>query len=292
MMSDDTVGNAPSGKNWLERLSDLLLREPQDRKQLVQLLRDAEHRHLLDPDALEMIEGVMNVSDLQVRDIMIPRSQMCVVDEEEEPETFLPKIIELGHSRFPVITEDKDQVIGILHAKELLGMFVQSNKESFNLRAILRPAAFIPESKRLNILLKEFRANHYHMAIVVDEYGGVSGLVTIEDVLEQIVGDIEDEFDVEEEVNIKKHDTNTYTINALTPVEDFNEYFDTHISDEDIDTIGGLIIRGLEHVPSRGEVYHIQQFNFKVLSSDKRRIRLLECVIDEPAVNAEEPDPS
>lgn len=288
MMSEDTLGPAPSGKNWLERLSKVLLREPQDRNQLVQLLRAAEHRHLLDADALEMIEGVMNVSDLQVRDIMIPRSQMCVVDEDEDPEVFLPKIIELGHSRFPVITEDKDQVIGILHAKELLSMFVQNSKDSFNLRALLRPAVFVPESKRLNVLLKEFRANHYHMAIVVDEYGGVSGLVTIEDVLEQIVGDIEDEYDVDEDVYIKKHDNHVYTINALTPIEDFNDYFNTNISDDEVDTIGGLIIRGLEHVPHRGEVYNYQEFHFKVLSSDKRRIRLLECVIQPPVESTQE----
>lgn len=282
MMSEEATEPSAIGKHWLEKLSRLLLREPQDRQQLVSLLRDAEHRHLLEQDALEMIEGVLNVSDQQVRDIMIPRSQMCVVEIDEQPSDFLPNIIEIGHSRFPVIGESKDEVIGILHAKELLRLLVQEPSQTFSLKAILRPAVFVPESKRLNVLLKDFRANHNHMAIVVDEYGGVSGLVTIEDVLEQIVGEIEDEFDVDEDINIRKQNETTFTINALTPIEEFNEFFEANLNDDEFDTIGGLVSQGLGHVPNKGEQLTVNGFEFKILISDKRRIRLLECIVTQP----------
>lgn len=271
----------PKRKHWFSRLCEMFAGKAQNRQEMIEQLRDAESRHLLDGDALAMIEGVLNVSDLQARDIMVPRSQMFFVNENEKIEEYLPKMIEIGHSRFPVVGDNKDQIIGVLHAKELLMMFIHSSKEELLLRQILRPAFFIPESKRLNILLKEFRANHTHMAIVVDEYGNVSGLVTIEDVLEQIVGEIEDEFDDDEEDDnyIKKQDDHTYTLSALTPIEFFNSYFQVDLSDEEVDTVGGLIIRGLEHVPQRGETYVIGHFHFKVLSSDKRRIRILECLL-------------
>jgi magnesium and cobalt transporter len=269
-------GNDKSTRSWLERISDVLHREPKDREQLVELLRDAEHRHLLDPDALAMIEGVLQVSDMQVREVMIPRSQMVVVQHNQVPEEFLPVIIESAHSRFPVIGDNKDEVLGILLAKDLLTYFAHNEKENFDIRDVLRPAVFIPESKRLNVLLKEFRSNRNHMAIVVDEYGGVSGLVTIEDVLEQIVGEIEDEYDFDEDVFINKHNDATYTVKALTPIDEFNDYFSSQFSDDEFDTIGGLVMHNFGHLPKRGETVSIENFRFQVLRADNRRLHLLQ----------------
>ena len=235
----------------LERIGAILMREPEDREQLLELLRSSYERNLMDADALAMIEGVLQVSELQARDIMVPRAQMDVIDIHETPEKFLPKVIETGHSRFPVIGENKDDVIGILLAKDLLRYYAG---QEFNVREMLRPAVFIPESKRLNVLLKEFRRNRNHMAIVVDEYGGVAGLVTIEDVLEQIVGDIEDEYDFDEtEANILLDRNGLYRVKAQTEIDDFNATFGTEFSDEEYDTVGGLLLSRFGRLPKRGE---------------------------------------
>lgn len=262
-------------RSWLERLSKALLREPQDREQLVDLLRDAEQRDLLDSHSLAMIEGVLQVSEMRVSDIMIPRSQMVVVNSNDSPEEYLPIIIESAHSRFPVLGEDRDEVVGILLAKDLINYLWQNEAAKFQLRDILRPAIFVPESKRLDVLLQEFRINHNHLAIVVDEYGSIAGLVTIEDILEQIVGEIEDEYDVPEDLNIKKHSDTTYIIKALTPIEDFNQFFNANLSMTEFDTIGGLVLKAFGHLPKRGENIAIDRYRFKVLHADNRRIRLL-----------------
>jgi magnesium and cobalt transporter len=245
---------------------------------LIELLRDAQRRNLLDADALSMIESVLQVSELQVRDIMIPRAQMVVVNRDDTPADILAIIVESGHSRFPVIGENRDEVVGILLAKDLLRYRLDGGQR-FDIRDVLRPAVFIPESKRLNVLLNEFRASRNHMAIVVDEYGGVAGMVTIEDVLEQIVGDIADEHDIEEGSFIRRRSETVYIIKALTPVEDFNAYFGTGFSDEEFDTIGGLVTHAFGHLPKRGETVTLSQLRFKVLRADSRRVQLLELSV-------------
>jgi magnesium and cobalt transporter len=268
----------------LERLSTLLLREPEDREQLITLLRSAHDHNLLDADGLAMIEGVMQVAEMQARDIMVPRAQMDVIDVNEPPDRFIPLVIETAHSRFPVIGEGKDDVIGILLAKDLLRYY--AGEEEFNVREMLRPAVFIPESKPLNVLLKEFRKNRNHIAIVVDEYGGVAGLITIEDVLEQIVGDIEDEYDFDEaEDNIVQEKRGIYRVKALTEIADFNAAFGTAFSDEEFDTVGGLVLKRFGRVPKRGEQLLIDQWNFRVLRADSRRVYLLQVAkkLDKPA---------
>jgi magnesium and cobalt transporter len=266
--------NDPDSKpSLLDRLSTLLLREPEDREQLLDLLRGAFERNLLDGDALSIIEGALQVSDMQVRDVMVPRAQMDVIDIADSPETIVDLVIEAAHSRFPVIGENRDDVIGILLAKELLRLF--SGKE-VDLRDTLRPAVFIPESKRLNVLLREFRASRNHMAIVVDEFGGVSGLVTIEDVLEQIVGDIEDEYDFDEAAdNIVLDNAGHYRVKAQTEIADFNHAFGTHFSDDDYDTVGGLLIAHLGRLPRRNEVVQLDGLRFQVLRADSRRVHTL-----------------
>jgi magnesium and cobalt transporter len=257
----------------LERLSSLLLREPEDRDQLIALLHGAFERRLLDAEALSMIEGVLQVSETQVRDVMIPRSQMDMLDVAESPEKFIPFVIETAHSRFPVFEDNRDNVIGILLAKDLLRFYAE---EEFNVREMLRPAVFVPEAKRLNVLLKEFRANRNHIAIVVDEYGGVSGLVTIEDVIEQIVGDIEDEYDFDEtEDNILVDRSGRYRVKAVTEIADFNNHFGTRFSDEDYDTVGGLVMGRFGRLPKRGEAIVIEGFSFQVLRADSRKIHAL-----------------
>jgi len=268
----------------LERLSTFLLREPEDREQLIALLHAAHDKNLLDADGLAMIEGVLQVSEMQARDIMVPRSQMDVIDVNESPDRFIPLVIETAHSRFPVIGEGKDDVLGILLAKDLLRYY--AGEEEFNVREMLRPAVFIPESKPLNVLLKEFRKNRNHIAIVVDEYGGVAGLITIEDVLEQIVGDIEDEYDFDEaEDNIVQEKRGVHRVKALTEIADFNAAFGTSFSDTEFDTIGGLVLNRFGRVPKRGEQLLIDQLNFRVLRADSRRIYLLQVAkkIDKPA---------
>ena len=278
----------PAARSWLERLGQALGGgEPQDREDLVRLLRDAAQRHLVDPEALAMIEGVLQVGELQVRDIMVPRSQMVVVREHQAPEDFVDEVIESGHSRFPVVGESRDEVRGVLLAKDLLAYFAKGQGRSFDLDDVLHPAVYIPEAKRLNVLLREFRASRNHMAIVVDEYGGVAGLVTIEDVLEQIVGEIDDEHDTDEERHIRRLGNGEYSVKALTPIEDFNECFDTGFSDEDFDTIGGLVISAFGHLPRRGETREIAGLQFRVLRADNRRVHLLRVNVPEPRPSAE-----
>ncbi len=252
--------------------------EPQDREALLEDLREATERGLLDADALEMLEGVIAVGDLQVRDIMVPRSQMTVVARDDRATKLLPIVVESGHSRFPVIGEDRDQVIGILLAKDLLRYYAENAPADFDIREVIRPPVFVPESKRLNVLLREFRKNRHHMAIVVDEYGGVAGLVTIEDVIEQIVGDIADEYDVEEDQPIRRDTERHYTVRALTRIAEFNDYFGSQFSDAEFDTIGGLVAHGFGRVPRRGDTVRLADFEFRVLRADRRRIDLLKVI--------------
>jgi magnesium and cobalt transporter len=265
----------------LERLSHFLLREPEDREQLVDLLHSAYENSLMDADSLAMIEGVLQVSEMQVRDIMIPRSQMDVIDITDPPEVFIPNVIETAHSRFPVIEGNKNDVIGILLAKDLLRYYAG---DDFEVRDMLRPAVFIPEAKRLNVLLKEFRSSRNHIAIVVDEYGGVAGMVTIEDVLEQIVGDIEDEYDYDEdEDNIIQNADGQFRVKALTEIADFNEIIGTAFSDEEFSTIGGLVVSKFGHLPKRNEEVSFNGIHVKVLRADSRRLHsILVSVIPEP----------
>jgi len=272
-MSDERAGGAAT-RTWLERIGIALLGEPRDREALVELLRDAERRSLLDADVLAMIEGALQVADMQVRDIMIPRAQMVVVEHDQPPEEFVATVIDSGHSRFPVIGESRDEVEGILLAKDLLSYFSDPARSGFEMRDVMRPPVFIPESKRLNVLLREFRASRNHMAIVVDEYGGIGGLVTIEDVLEQIVGEIDDEHDTEESGNIRPIGNGEYMVKALTPIEDFNEFFDCDFSADEFDTVGGLVVKAFGYLPRRDELRELGDFSFRVLRADKRRVHL------------------
>jgi magnesium and cobalt transporter len=266
--------NDPARAGLWERLSALLLREPEDRDSLVRLLRSAYQRNLIDADALSIIEGALAVSEMQVRDIMIPRAQMDLIDINQPVESFIPQVIATAHSRFPVIDQNRDDVIGILLAKDLLRHY--AGEQEFNVREMLRPAVFIPESKRLNVLLREFRASRNHMAIVVDEYGGVAGLVTIEDVLEQIVGDIEDEYDFDEASdNIIAEPGGRYRVKALTQIADFNAAFGSGFSDQEHDTVAGLVIAHLGRMPKRGENLVIDGLRFHVLRADSRRVYTL-----------------
>ncbi len=273
--------NNPEVKSWLDKISQAFGGgEPRDREQLIDLLRESEQRNLLDADALAMIEGVLQVSEMHVRDIMVPRSQMVVVERDVLLKEFLPAILESGHSRFPVIDGNRDEVIGILLAKDLLTCFANQSEDTFDIRDIMRSPVFIPESKRLNVLLKDFRSNRNHMAVVADEFGGVAGLVTIEDVLEQIVGEIEDEFDVDDESFIKSYNSDMFSVKALTPIEDFNEHFSAGFSDEEFDTIGGLVMNSFGHLPRRDEITVIKDhYQFTVLRADNRRIHLLKLHI-------------
>ena len=261
--------------SWIDSLISLFRYEPRNCDQLIELLRNCEKRDLLDPDALAMIEGAIQVSEMQVRDIMIPRVQMIMIRNNAEPGDILKIVLESGHSRFPVLGDDADEILGILLAKDLLHYYANIEQEKFNIKDLMRPAIFVPESKHLNILLREFRISRNHMAIVVDEYSSVSGLITIEDVIEEIVGEIEDEHDIDEEDFIKPYGRNRYTVSALTPISEFNEYFQTSLSDEEYDTIGGLILSAFGSVPKRGDLLEFAGFNVKILRADKRRIYLL-----------------
>ena len=259
-----------SKPSLLERLSTLLMREPEDREQLIQLLYGAYKNNLLDADALAMMEGVLQVSERQVREIMIPRAQMDVIDISQSPEKFIPFVIETAHSRFPVTDGDKDNIIGILLAKDLLRYYAG---EEFDVRDMLRPAVFVPEAKRLNVLLSDFRSNRNHIALVVDEYGGVSGMVTIEDVLEQIVGDISDEYDFDEDLdNIIRQDSNHWRVKAETEIASFNEVMGTEFSDEECDTVGGLVLKAAGQLPKRDDHIVIGDLSFTVLRADSRRL--------------------
>ena len=272
-MSDDR--SSQGQRSWLERITQAFAHEPKSRQELLEVLREAHENKLLDTEALSIVEGAIQVADLQVRDIMIPRSQIISIKACQDPQEFLPAVIDAAHSRYPVIGENLDEVLGILLAKDLLPLLLQGREQPFDLRKLLRPAIFVPESKRLNVLLREFRANRNHMAIVIDEYGGVAGLVTIEDVLEQIVGDIEDEHDVTEDRFIKALPSGDFIVKALTPVEDFNASFATDFSDDDFDTVGGVVMSAFGHMPKRNEVTDIEGFRFRVVNADSRRIHLL-----------------
>lgn len=285
---DDSPSVSPNSNSfklsWLERLTHFLLREPEDRGQLVEILHSAFERHILDADALGMIEGVLNVGDMQVRDVMVPRSQMDIIDINDPPAKFIPFVIETAHSRFPVVDGSKDKVLGVLLAKDLLRYY--ASDEEFDVRDMLRPAVYIPESKRLNVLLKDFRNNRNHMAIVVDEYGGVAGLVTIEDVMEQIVGDIEDEFDYDEaEDNIIPDRRGNWRVKGITEIEDLNAAIGSAFSDEEFDTVAGLITRHFGHLPKRGEIVAFSGYRFQILRADSRRIFsiLIEKLPEAPA---------
>ena len=272
---DQTDSKKPQGHkpSLLERLSMMLLREPEDREQLVSLLHSAYERNLLDADALSMMEGVIQVSEQQVHEIMIPRAQMDVIDISQPPEQFIPFVIKTAHSRFPVIDGNKDNILGILLAKDLLRYYAG---EEFDVRDMLRPAIFVPESKRLNVLLRDFRGNRNHIALVVDEYGGVCGMVTIEDVLEQIVGDIEDEYDFDEdEDNLIQDSDGNWRVKASTEIADFNAALGTSFSDEEYDTIGGLVLKASGQLPKRGDGFVIGDFVFTVLRADSRRLHSL-----------------
>ena len=268
-----------TGRWLMKRLTQGLAPEVQDRKDLLAVLREAGERGLVDGDALTMLEGVLEVGDLQVRDIMVPRAQMVFVRRDEPAARILPVVVESGHSRFPVMDEDRDDIVGILLAKDLLRLTTASTRERFDIREYMRPAVFVPESKRLNVLLKEFRRNRNHMAIVVDEYGGVSGLCTIEDVIEQIVGEIDDEFDVEDDQNIRRDAEAQFTVRGVTRIAEFNEYFGARLSEaEGVDTVAGLLMKELGRLPRRGESASIGGFEFRVLRTDRRRIDALRVV--------------
>ena len=270
-MNEGRPSHSSSPQSWVKRLSNLFL-EPKDQEQLIELIRSASERHILDAEAL-------SVSQMQARDIMLPRSQVVMVSRDAPAEETLKLVTETAHSRFPVIDDDRDDVIGILLAKDLLAAVVNSGDFKFELRELLRPAVFIPESKRLNVLLREFRARRNHMAIVVDEYGGVAGIVTIENVLEQIVGEIEDEHDIDDDAPILQRDEHTLTIKALAPVEDFNEFFEVDWSDDDFDTVGGHVVNQFGHLPGRGEQITLDRFEFTILRADNRRVHLMRMVV-------------
>lgn len=276
--------NGGSTQGWLERILNAFAGEPQNQKQLLDLLKNLQSHELIGADELFMIEGVLQVSDMQVRDIMIPRGQMIVLDHSSSFAEIIEIITESGHSRFPVIDDNKDDMVGILLAKDLLQLSVD-NTGQFEFNEYIRPASFIPESKRLNVLLKEFRLNRSHIAMVVDEYGGVSGLVTIEDVLEQIVGKIDDEHDDDDEVDIQHHGKNRYSVRALMSLQEFNDYFKTDFSNDEIETIGGYLLGHIGHLPERGETLVLENLTFKVLSADSRQVHLYQ-VIDDSKQNA------
>ena len=274
-MSDDIPPSTNAQKKgWLDKVSQLFQGEPQNREDLVDVIHDAEQREVISEDTREMIKGVLEVSDLRVRDIMIPRAQIVALQIDNTVEELLSTVISSAHSRFPVVNEDKDHIEGILLAKDLLQYGFKNSEKPFELGQVIRPAVVVPESKRVDVLLKEFRSQRYHMAIVVDEYGGVSGLVTIEDILEEIVGDIEDEFDHDsaEETEIKQVAKQVYMVKALTPIDDFNEAFATEFSDEEFDTVGGLVSHAFGHLPERDEKVMIEGIEFKVVNADTRRL--------------------
>jgi len=277
---------------WLKRITQSFSGEPQDRGELLAILREAGQRGVVDSEVLTMLEGVLEVGDIQVRDIMVPRAQMVCVRRDDPPSTILPIVVESGHSRFPVMDTDRDDIVGILLAKDLLRLCISDSHERFDIREYMRPAVFVPESKRLNVLLKDFRRNRNHMAIVVDEYGGVSGLVTIEDVIEQIVGEIDDEFDVEDDQNIRKEADRQYTVRGVTRIDEFNEYFGSQLSEEEgFDTVAGLMMKQLGRLPRRGEAANIDGFEFRVARADRRRIDALRVVPPRDFVPLDERQP-
>jgi hemolysin (HlyC) family protein len=286
MNDEKPPSRQPQSKSFIDRIGLLLTGEPKDQDDLLDILREAQKRRLLDSDALSMIEGVLQVSEMRVRDIMIPRIQMVVVPKDAELETIFPLVAEFGHSRYPVIEEDRSKVVGVLMAKDLLANALQD--KTLRVEDIMRPASIVPESKRLNVLLKEFRTERNHMAIVVDEYGTAAGLVTIEDVLEQIVGEIEDEHDSSDEEYILQRSKSEFTLKALTPIEAFNEFFSADLSDVECDTIGGFIVQQLEHLPKKGEKLDYERFRFEIIRADNRRLHLIKLKLKKRKGSPEE----
>ena len=275
-MSEDQSSHGQETKTWLQKLSRLWSPDPKSRGDVLDILLDAEKNKLIDAEARGIIEGAISVADKQVREIMIPRAQMVIIKHDESPTQYTRLMVDSTHSRFPVLGETSDDILGILLAKDLLKFLLDHSIEEINLKNILRPVFIVPESKRLNILLREFRENRNHMAIVIDEYGGISGLVTIEDVLEEIVGEIEDETDPkEDELFIRKVAANDFIVKALTPIEEFNDTFNTVFEDSEFDTIGGIVMKNFGHMPKHNEVTTIDGYQFKVLNADKRKIHLL-----------------
>lgn len=274
-MSDSTSGSSQPGKSWLERISQAFSDQPESLKDLIEILREAEQRQLIDSDALSIIESAMHVSEMHVREVMIPRTQMITIKADDEPENYIQDVIASAHSRFPALGESSDEVVGILLAKDLLPLALRGELKKSTIQDLLRPASIVPESKRLNQMLKEFKQNRSHMAIVVDEYGGVAGLVTIEDVLEQIVGEIEDEHDIEDEAMIKTLGNGEYNVKALTTIEEFNEFFESAIPDDEFDTIGGIALKHFGRLPERDDQTEFHGFQATVLNADNRSIRLL-----------------
>ncbi|MDB6095822.1 MAG: magnesium/cobalt efflux protein [Francisellaceae bacterium] len=266
-------------KSWFAKFLTFIKKKPKDRNQLIDVLREATERQLLDANSLGMIEGVLEMAKLRVRDIMIPRSQMVIIEKNMSLEEIVSLIIKTVHSRFPVIGDNKDEILGVLLAKDLLNYSFNQTTIPFSIQTVIRTPFFVPESKRLDVLLQEFRSNRNHMAVVVDEYGGITGLVTIEDILEEIVGEIEDEYDIDNDQLIKKFKSNAYSVNALTPIEEFNDFFKTKLSARDVETIGGLILQQFGHLPKRGETLEMDNFVFKILRADKRRIILLQVTL-------------
>jgi len=274
-MSEEHSGSDSDDKSWLDKIGQLFSVEPRNRNDLLDVVAVASENEVIDEDARSIMEGAIQVSDMQARDIMIPRAQMVVIKEECSLEEILPQITRSAHSRYPVVGESTDDILGILLAKDLLPQILNNDHSDFKITSLLRPTVVVPESKRLNVLLREFRENRNHMAIVIDEYGGVAGLVTIEDVLEEIVGEIEDETDAQADRYIRKISDEDFFIKALTPIDDFNDYFNTDFSDEEFDTIGGLVMQALGHMPSRNELAVIDNFEFKVINADQRKIHSL-----------------
>ncbi|WP_333607743.1 HlyC/CorC family transporter [Arsukibacterium sp.] len=279
-MSDDNPHSSRGSahRSWLERIASIFSAEPQDLSDLDDIISAAADRELIDHDTRAMLQGVLSVSTMRARDIMVPRSQMATIDIEQPVSEFLPILLENNHSRYPVVNEDKDHIEGILLVKDLLQYALDPANPDWHLRDLLRPAVIIPESKRVDALLKEFRQKRYHMAIVVDEYGGVSGLVTIEDILEQIVGEIEDEHDDEEDDDIKKMASRVFQVSALTPLDEFNDSFGTQFDEEDADTIGGIVLHAFGHMPTRGETIVLQNLTFKVSKANSRRLMQLQVI--------------
>ncbi len=274
-MTDDQSSIDPRPRSWIDKIAQVFSDEPTDKKSLLELLRNAEQDQVLDADALGIIEGALQVSSMQVRDIMIPRSQVVTVPADLSLSDIVELVTKASHSRFPVVGENVDNVMGILLAKDLLPLLLTDSQDRFDIKDLVRPATFVPESKRLNVLLKEFRETRQHMAIVIDEYGSVCGAVTIEDVLEQIVGEIEDEFDVDDDSYIKKFDETNYIVKALTPLDEFNDYFGTEFSDQEFTTLGGLILQQFGHIPERSESVILGTLQVTVLNADSRQIKLL-----------------
>ena len=289
-MNDDASTNGQDKRSWLDKLSFFLSDRPSTKEELLERIRQAEEDQILDREALDTIEGALQMSHMQVRDIMVPRPQMAVVKADQSTQEFMQTITETSHSRFPVIGESPDEVLGILLAKDLLPLAFAKQMDDFDLNAMLRKPIFVPESKRLSILLNEFRTNRYHMAIVLDEYGGVAGLVTIEDVLDQIVGEIEDETDAEEDDgNIRPFADKGFLVKALTTIEDFNAHFGTYYDETEFDTIGGIISQKFGHLPAKDESIQVGDLNFLILAADNRRIRLMQ--VNTVSTDANEPLP-